>query len=349
MSSFKTSLKGVVVLDISRLLPGGFTSMHLTQLGARVIKVEQPGVGDYYRALLPGDVNMGGGHFEVLHAGQEALSLDLKQLEGKAVFFKLCRKADVVLESFRPGTLQRLGLGYPVLKKTNPKLILCSITGYGQVGPQAHLAGHDLNFLARSGLLDMLGSRETLPDFQMVDLATGSMATQAILAALYARQKNKRGQWLDVSMDQAARQWAQVYRHPQRGWSRSPLGGGFYRYGVYQAQDGWVALGALEPKFWNRFCEVVKHPEWMDPAFSLASDETLFKQLQDLFRLRSASDWVKLGTEHDLCITEVKAMFQVSPAAGKSAPLLGGQSDKILRSLGYSSQAIRDLKVKQVI
>jgi len=178
-------LKGVTVLDISRLLPGGFASLLLGDLGARIIKVEQPGVGDYYRAILKGSPLLGD-QADIINQGKESLTLDLKNPEGRGIFLKLVRKADVVLENFRPGVLKKLSLDYLRLKKINPRVILCSVTGLGQKGPDASLAGHDLNYLGLSGLLSRnrdAGGRMVIPDFQVIDLAAGYDAAFKIAAA----------------------------------------------------------------------------------------------------------------------------------------------------------------------
>lgn len=304
-------------------------------MGAKVIKVEQPGVGDYYRAQIPEGVNLGGGFFENLHAGHQSMTLDLKQPADHAILLKLIKRSDVVIESFRPGTLQRLRLSFASLKKINRKIILCSITGYGQKGPQAKLAGHDLNFLADSGLYSLLDPEgKVIPDFQMVDLAAGYEAALAIVQQLIVPKARRRAVWLDVSMQSAALRMSGIYRNPHGEQVRSPLGGGLPGYGVYPARDGHVALGALEPKFWNKFCQVLGHPEWQMEGFQLQSDPKMIEELRTIFGQKTVSEWEALGREHDLCLTAVRSLDRVDVARPrKVAPKLGQHTAKILRLL----------------
>jgi len=327
----------------------------LSERGARVIKIEQPGVGDYYRAILPQGSHLGGGSFNVLHAGHESLVLNLKYREGAGLLLKMVKNADVVLESFRPGTLSRLGLSYSKLKKVNPRIILCSITGYGQKGERSSLAGHDLNFLARTGLIDLLDPKRSLiPDFQIVDLTAGYLAVNRILEALLVRKQTRRGAWIDVSMEAAGLSLSQVYRDPQHYYSPSPLGGGLFRYGVYESCDGWVALGALEPKFWNHFCEVIERPDWQASGFDLGLSENSSgptkEALSAIFKTRSSQEWEMLGRAHDLCLTAVYRLDDVVFSDAKQkAPLLGEHTDRILKRIGYGKMELKSFRSMGVI
>ncbi|HEX5036805.1 MAG TPA: CaiB/BaiF CoA-transferase family protein [bacterium] len=327
-------LKGVTVLDLSRLLPGGYASLLLVELGARVIKVEQPGVGDYYRAV-PGSPALLGDQVSVINQGKESLGLDLKSADGRAVFEKLLRKADVVLESFRPGVLAKLGLGYARLKKIRPSIVLCSVTGFGQKGSKAHLAGHDLNFLGLSGLAARIRGRSgapRIPDFQIADLAAGYEAALQIAAALAGRGKTRKGVHLDVTMDGAASSMSRLYAGP------TPLSGDLARYGIYETADGGLmTLGALEPKFWSKFCRLVGAPE-------SASRE----ELERIFRSKPSAEWTGLGEREDICLFPVRDRSP-RPAPKKTFPPLGTHTVSLLRKLGYTSSQIRSLKERGVV
>lgn len=327
-------LRGVTVLDVSRLLPGGYASLLLVELGARVIKIEQPGVGDYYRAV-PGTEALLGDQVSVINQGKESVGLDLKSPEGREIFEKLLRKADVVLESFRPGVLAKLGLGFSRLKKKRPSIILCSITGFGQKGPRSSLAGHDLNFLGLSGLASRIRDRSgvpAIPDFQVADLAAGYEAALRIAAALAGRGKSRKGVHLDVTMDEAASSLSRLYAEP------TPLSGALPRYGIYETSDGGLmTLGALEPKFWSKFCRLIGKPE------SVSREE-----LEGAFRSKTSAEWTALGEREDICLFPVHGRSP-RPVPKKKFPPLGTHTVSLLKKLRYTSSQIRSLKERGVI
>ena len=307
-------LTGVTVLDISRLLPGGYASLLLMDLGARVIKVEQPGIGDYYRGV-PGTPALLGNQVEVINQGKESL---------------------VVLESFRPGVLKKLGLDFRALRRINPRIVLCSITGFGQKGPQAQLAGHDLNFLGLSGLLGRVrtpSGQFVIPDFQVADLAAGYEAAMRISAALVERAKTKKGVHVDVSMKGSAASLSRLYSGP------TPLTGELPRYGVYETADAKsVTLGALEPKFWSRFCGAIGKAETVSRS-----------ELETVFRSKTQGEWSLLGEREDVCLFPVQELSAKDKFRFKPFPPLGQQTAGILRKLGYSAGEIKDLKAKGVV
>ena len=260
------SLEGVTVLDLSRLLPGGFCSLLFADAGADVIKVEDTGMGDYIRWAPPlyGDdskqaLGTRSSLYLSLNRGKRSIRLDLKSDGGREALLRLVRDADVVLESFRPGVLDRLGVGYETLKAQNPRIIYCAITGYGLTGPNVSRAGHDTNYLALGGLLGLTGEADGAPVSaagQIADLGGGGlMAAWSILAALWERERSGEGQLVDVSMTDGAQSWlamvAAAYladgNVPKRG--SETLNGGFACYRPYECADGWVSVGALEPKF----------------------------------------------------------------------------------------------------
>lgn len=325
------SLAMVTILDISRLLPGGYASLLLCEMGARVIKVEQPGVGDYQRAVIPGGLLPS--HTRVIHQGKESLALDLKSKEGREIFLKLVKKSDVVIESFRPHVLDKMGLGFRSLRKIQPKIILCSITGFGQKGPRASLAGHDMNFVGLSGLFHKMrdrSGRPVLPDFQIADMAVGMEAAMKISAALVERQKTKRGQHIDCSMLGAARSWSRFCEFEDR--SPTILGGALVRYGLYETADSkWMTLGALEDKFWKKFCEVIEKPEWY--LLNFEEEKGIRADLENIFKEKTQKEWAELGKKEDICLFPVEENPDLTQYS-KKTPYVGEQTRKILKLLG---------------
>ncbi|HYF27409.1 MAG TPA: CaiB/BaiF CoA-transferase family protein [Baekduia sp.] len=316
--SAPAALEGVRVLDLTRLLPGGYCSMLLADLGADVLKVEDTGMGDYLRwspPFHPGvEPSAASAVFAALNRGKRSVRLDLKDPEGRAAMLRLVREADVLLESFRPGVMERLGLGPEVLLATNPRLVVCPITGYGQDGPARLRAGHDLNYLGLTGLLDLSGERDGPPvqsPTQLADIGGGAlMAAVGVLAALLARGRTGRGQVVDVSMTHGASAWTVMAAAaflcdgipPERG--DIALGGGMVCYRPYRCADGWVTLGAVEEKFWRAFCLGAGAPDLLghqhDPPGSAAHE-----RLEGIFRERGRDAWAAFGAEHDCCLEPV--------------------------------------------
>ena len=265
-------LSGIQVLDLSRLLPGAYASQILADYGADVIKIEEPGTGDYGRFMPP---QLKGGmslYFVAINRNKRSMTLNLKSQIGHEIFLRLVRQADVVLESFRPGVMDRLGLGYEQLKEVNSDLVYCAISGYGQDGPYRLRAGHDLNYAGYAGLLDYnRGPRgePAMPATQLGDLAGGSfMAVIGIMTALYGRTQTGEGRMIDVSMTEGvmsllpltATAYLNTGKAPQPG--KSQLDGGLPCYNIYETQDGkHITLAALEYKFWHTFCTRIGHLE----------------------------------------------------------------------------------------
>ena len=311
-----SALAQVKVLDLSRLLPGPFCSMLLADFGAEVIKVEDPNGGDYIRGWLP-RVGKNSGFHVVLNRNKQSLTLNLKKPEGKAVFKKLVRDADVVLDGFRPGVMQRLGLGYETLQEINPRLIYCALTGYGSDGPRAQKAGHDINYLARCGILSYSGldGRPCIPGVQIADLGGGALlAAFSIVTALFARERIGKGQFIDVGMADGALTWHVLRwgKYLADGELPSPgddvLNHGFACYNLYATRDGrYMSLGALEPQFWKGFCESVGHPEWNRPNYFEPGphQKTLQDQLTALFREKDQAQWIAHFADQDCCCEPV--------------------------------------------
>lgn len=306
-------LDGVRVLDLSRLLPGPYATLVLADLGADVVKVEEPQGGDYLRWMSPlaGEQSA---FFHALNRNKRSLRLDLRRPEGAAAFRRLVRRFDVVVESFRPGVMDRLEVGYQALRAEQPRVILCSISGYGQDGPYRDRAGHDLDYCAVAGVLALNGPPEgPVPlGVQVADVAGGSWpAVAGVLAALVRRAATGEGSHVDVSMTDGALAMltmplgAAAARGTPLRRGQEMLNGGSACYGVYRTRDGrFVALGALEPKFFQRFCEAAGRPDLADRQLD-DDGRGPRAELEALFATRTRDEWARLGAEHDACLAPV--------------------------------------------
>ncbi len=313
------ALEGITVLDLTRLLPGAFCSQIMADLGADVIKIEQPEGGDYNRAFLP-LAKKESGSFLLLNRNKKSVALNLKTEEGKQVFRDLVATADVVLEGFRPGVMDRLGLSYNKLALINPKLVYCAISGYGQDGPMRLEPGHDLNYLALAGALQLFGKAgedPIVPGLSIADVGGGSlMASTGIMAALIARGKTGKGQFVDISMFDGAVSWLAYHAADYlfadiepRGGER-PFIGGAPCYNVYRCADGrHVALGIIEDHFWHRFCDAVGLPELKTQQWPTGDEAAAQKnQLDALFATRTRDDWVAFLAPADIPFSGVLNM-----------------------------------------
>ncbi len=305
-------LAGLRVLDLSRLLPGPFATMVLADLGADVVRVEPLDGGDWLRDMTPpggGDA----GAFHALNRNKRSVAIDLRRPEGAAAFLRLARGADAVVESFRPGVLDRLGVGYEALRRENRRIVLCSISGYGQDGPYAQRAGHDLDYCAIAGVLATNGAPDAPRPLgvQVADVAGGAWpAAAGVLAALVGRDRTGEGAHVDVSMTEGA--LAMLALPLGLAFSRGRpitrgeelLDGGAACYGVYRTKDErFVALGALEPKFFRAFCVAAgrsdlaprQHEDGRGPR----------EELEALFASRTLDEWTAFAAEHDVCLAPV--------------------------------------------
>lgn len=315
------ALSGLKVLDLSRLLPGPFCTMLMADLGADVIKVEEPGKGDYLRWWPPLIGGQSGFHL-ALNRNKRSVTLNLKDPGGRAVFQKLVSKADVVLESFRPGVMSKLGLGFAELEKINPRLVYCAISGYGADGPLAARAGHDVNYLSMSGVLSYSGRNSpTLSGVQIADIGGGGLlAAFSIMAALFAREKIGKGQFIDISMTDGSFAWNCLRLGKFAADGLVPAAGddmlnhGLACYNVYETKDGrHMGLGALEPQFWKSFCRAAGRPDWDVPEYfeSGAHQEKLTAQLTDFFRRKTMAEWVDHFRDVDCCCEPVLNFSEV--------------------------------------
>jgi crotonobetainyl-CoA:carnitine CoA-transferase CaiB-like acyl-CoA transferase len=320
-------LDGLVVLDLTRLLPGAAATMQLANFGAEVVKIEEPERGDYGR-WIPPYLDGEGAVFYMVNRGKKSVALDLKSDSGRAAFVKLAQAADVVVESFRPGTMQRLGLGYETLRTFNERLVYVSITGYGQEGEWAAMAGHDINYMALGGALEgngACGGAPAIPGIQIADLAGGAMqAVTGVLLALAARAKTGRGQAVDVSMVDGVA-WllpvalglhAATGDLPARG--DGVLTGRYACYRVYETADGrWIAVGALEPKFWQALCRVLGCEPFIADQFAEGPRrEEIIAELARIFRTRTAVEWSARLQPVDACVTPVRNVAEVAAQYG---------------------------------
>ncbi|RMF59977.1 MAG: CoA transferase [Calditrichaeota bacterium] len=382
-------LKGLRILDLTRLYPGPLATMMLAEMGADVIKIEDKIKPDYMRSYPPfvGELSAG---YVAVNRSKRSLVLQLNTPRGQEVFFRLVKKADIVVEQFRPGTLDELGLGYEEAIKSNPEIIYVSLTGYGQSGPYANKAGHDINYLGYSGLLSLNAAEShgpVIPGFQIADVAGGAyMTIIACLTALHARNFTGKGQKVDVSMldgllPLATLQLAHFQATGQHlsSWEL-PLSGGLPAYGVFRCADGkYLALGALEPKFWRSFCEMIKKPEWINKLYAMGEEAQRMKEeMKKIFLSRTRDEWLSLQGEQDMCLTPVlgidelekdthihhrNVLFRkVFPHSGEilgvrvplhfshnrlrvpsAPPLLGEHSVEVLREAGFTQEEIQSL------
>jgi crotonobetainyl-CoA:carnitine CoA-transferase CaiB-like acyl-CoA transferase len=306
-------LAGVRVLDLTRLLPGPFASLVLADLGAGVDKLEDTGAGDYLRLTPPltGDTSA---TFLALNRSKRSICLDLKKASARDALLRMVTRYDVLFEQFRPGVLDRLGLGHATLAAANPRLVVCALTGYGQDGPLASRAGHDINYLARAGVLGMQGPAQAppqVPGFQLADFSGGLWSVIGILAALHERARTGTGKVVDVSMVEASMGFAlaglaQMFggHLPARG--DAALTGGLALYGAYETRDGkYVTLGALEPKFWQAFCAGAGLESDVNALFPGPHQGALKEKLRTLFASRTRAEWEAFAREHDCCLEPV--------------------------------------------
>jgi len=392
-------LAGLRVLDLTRLLPGPVATMHLADLGAEVIKIEDTGAGDYARAMGPGERAAGASgdslFFRMVNRNKKSLRLDLKQAAGVEVFMRLAKDADVIFESFRPGVVDKLGVGYDAVRQINPRIVYCAITGYGQTGPWAQLAGHDLNYLATSGLLDQIGTHDgstsgapAIPNLQIGDLLGGALTPLlGVLAAVIGAKSTGQGSHVDVAMTDAVLAHTifplvttLVYGQPApRG--ADLLTGGVPCYGVYRtADERYLAVGALEPKFWQALCAAIDRSDLAPFGLATGNEGRRVKsELASLIASRPLAHWQPLFAAADCCVTpvlrldeamahpqvaaremvvEVGGIKQYAPpfklsawpwASAQPAPAAGADSEAVLAAAGFADTEIAALRNAKVI
>src|SRR5690242_19393094 len=325
--------------------------MLLADQGADVIKVEEPGSGDYMRRTPP-LVDGQSALFDAINRNKRSIELDLKSDRGKEILLRLVPTADVLVEGNRPGVMDRLGLGWEVLHDHNPKLVMCSITGYGQDGPFASRAGHDLNYMAIAGGLGLNGERDgpALPlSVQVADIGGGGLQPAVdILAALVAVQRGGEGRRIDVAMTDGAVRWLALAFAAQEQGERvargdQRLAGRYPCYRVYECSDGrFYSVAALEPKFWSALCEAIARPHLVDAQ--LSEDASVHRSMEAVFRSRTRDQWEQVLSGVDACCEPVLDLDEVArhpqviarrlfDRAGR-APRLGEHTQEVLREIG---------------
>ena len=314
------ALKGIRVLDLSQYLPGPYATQILADLGAEVLKIEPP-QGDPMRHFIMRDDDGISPWYKQINAGKSVLTLNLKTGQDKVSLTELLRSADILLESYRPGVMERLGFGRTLLQELNPQLIHCALSGFGQSGPYRQRAGHDLTYLAMSGMLSLTGTTETpvIPFPPICDYAAGKQAATAILAALLKRGRTGQGTFIDVSLFEMALSWQgfplTAASRPDHGFSRGRdlLTGGAACYHIYRTADGrFVALGAIEEKFWQAFCTTVDKPDWIERQHEPLPQEELIADVRALFSTLTREDWQRRFTGVDCCFEPILEHSEVA-------------------------------------
>lgn len=314
-----TPLAGVRVLDLSRLLPGPFATLVLADLGAQVDKIEDTAGGDYLR-VMPPHVTGGEGVeatssiFLALNRNKRSAVIDLKKPEARDAFLRLIKTYDVLLETFRPGVLDRLGLSHAKLLEVNPRLVICAISGYGQTGPLSQRAGHDLNYIARAGVLGQQGPANAppqLPGFQLADVSGGLYAVIGIMGALLERARTNAGKVVDVAMLETSMPFAiagfgLLFGEQAPKGGAEALTGGIAPYQTYATKDGRaMALASLEPKFWLQFCAGISRAPDMSDLMPGEHQAKLKSELAAVFAAKTQAEWVQFASERDCCLEPV--------------------------------------------
>lgn len=383
------ALEGIKVLDLTMNLPGPYMTWLLALLGAEVVKIENPQGGDYARALSAGGSGKSSPFFDAVNRNKKSVALNLKHPEGHRLFVELLNSYDVLVEGFRPGTMENLDLAYETLERRQPRLIFVSISGYGRESPYRLRAGHDINYLSLAGIIGMTGTRAgdlAIPGVQIADLAGGSlMALSGLLAAIIQRERTGRGQYVDTAMlDGSFSLATMIFSGVEAGFDRPVPGNMFLNgrlpcYGLYRTADGRsMSLGALEPKFWQNFCTAVGRDDLRGGQFG---GPEVVAQVEDIFLGKTQREWIDFMKDHDACCEPVltlaeaadsellRARGMITPgtdasprqlgcplklsespvAADIAAPRLGEHTHEILGELGLSDAELKTLAEQGVI
>ena len=310
------SLDDLKILDFSTLLPGPYATLMLADMGAEVLKISSASRPDIVLDYPPfiGDTGVSASQ-AWLGRNKKTMFLNLKTGEGKAVVKELVKEYDIVLEQFRPGVMEKLGLGYEDLKAVNPKLIYCSLTGYGQTGPLRDAAGHDINYMSRSGIISQAGRRESEPslmNFQIADIAVGSMnSVIGILAAVNYRKNTGKGQYIDVAMMDGCVPFNSLDgagflvsgKEPKREGER--LNGGCI-YDFYETKDGeYLSVGSLEPQFWSRFCTAIGREDLIEGTVYPPNIDEVKAEIRGILKTKTRDEWVEVFSHYDACVQPV--------------------------------------------
>lgn len=367
-------LKDVKVLDLTRLLPGPYCTWILSELGADVLKIEDPWEGDYARGIPL---------YDLINTEKKSLTINLKKDAGKKIFLELISKSDVLVESFRPGVMDNLGLGYDILKEYNKKIIFCSISGYGQNGPYKNIPGHDINYISISGLLGINRTSESpmLPAIPIADLAGGTFGALSILASLHKRDIYETGEYIDVSMTDTVNLFFNIVyqgyflnEEDILNGKKTVVTGLLPCYNVYRTKDGkFVSLGDLEFKFWKNFCLKIEREDLIQKQYDISAVE----ELKEIFLNKTREEWMEIFKGVDTMFTPVyspKEVFddpqikyrnifdgerkilnlpveflKTAIKEKRKAPEKGENTSEILNKLGYKDEEIENLEKDGVI
>jgi crotonobetainyl-CoA:carnitine CoA-transferase CaiB-like acyl-CoA transferase len=362
--SIMSVLEGVKVLDLTRLLPGPYCTWILSRLGADVIKIEEPDSGDFGRRFIPY-------LFDLINVGKKNITLNLKKEDGKKIFLDLVSKSDIVVEGFRPGVMDKLGLGYDELKKHNNGIILCSISGYGQDGPYRDLPGHDINYESIAGLMWVDNKKPpVVPKVPFADLCGGTFAALAILARLFGRSKDGKGGYIDIAMTDTVNLLFNISYVA----SFIDLLGEIPFYNVYKTKDGkFISVGAIEEKFWRNFCSTIERDDFIDKQY----DKSIISEISEIFSKKTLEEWLNLFKKEENMVTPVYLPEEVfedqfiryrniynrdkrilnlpidnlttKQDLNKKTSEKGEDSERILIELGYSAEDIEKFKTNGVI
>ncbi|MDD3270288.1 MAG: CaiB/BaiF CoA-transferase family protein [Syntrophomonadaceae bacterium] len=314
-------LEGIKVLDLSGMLPGPFCTQILADYGAEVIKIEDQ-IGDRARHMSP-FIDEQGALFYAVNRNKQSIALDLRRAEGKAIFMKLMTKSDVIVDVFRPGVMDKLGLSYEALKKVNPGIIYCALNGFGSTGPYAQTAAHDLNILSLAGITGLTGAKDGLPGISPVQLAGaagGSLyAVIAILIALHNRQKTGLGQFCDVSMLDGVisllaytlAEWSGEQKLPERG--NAFLTGAYAFYQIYETSDHkYISLGAIESKFWQEFCRIIGKAEYGVEQWNMELQGEMIAGISTVIKTKTQAAWLDMFASFNICLTPVLSLDEMA-------------------------------------
>lgn len=348
MMASEPPLRGVRVLDLTRLVPGPVCTMHLADLGADVVKIEDTGAGDYAPPALRAIVNR----------NKRGLQLDLKQPEGADAFLRLARGADVLVEGFRPGAMERLGLGYDAVAAVNPRIVYCSLTGYGQTGPYRDRPGHDLNYCGHAGVADQIGvgaDTLALSNLPIADLMGGALtAAMGILASLFDAARTGRGRHLDIAMADGALAHAVMplatlaARGSTQRAGGDTLTGGLACYALYRtADDRFLAVGALERKFWDGVCDVIERLDLkpMHRSGDAATEARVRDELAAIFGARPLAHWETRFARADCCVSPVHTLEEA--LADPHFRARGMVIDSVHPSVGALTQVASPMKMSR--
>lgn len=314
-------LEGYKMLDVSRYLPGPYCSMILADLGMKVLRIEEPKMGDPARWVGP-KRNKDSVYYLAANRNKRSMGLNLKSKEGKEIFLSLCTRHDVVLENFKPGTMDRLGLGYRMLSEKNPALVFCSISGFGQEGPYRGRPGHDINYISLAGLLGIMESesnRPIIPAIPIADLTSGLLASIGILAALIARNKTGKGRYVDISMMDGIIS-SLCYQLARFGLEGKPpnksdleFGGDMPCYRVYRTADNkFMALGATDAIYWKKFCQLIGLPEIEGKQWGSGEERNeIVSLLETTFRKKTQNEWNELFAGKNVCCDPVRTIAEL--------------------------------------